>query len=59
MQPPAAMRDWRFLEKGKAMEQPTPGRQALIVWLKFAGLLVLLALFGALIFWIRRSGITH
>jgi hypothetical protein len=39
------------------MEEPTPGREALVVWLKFAGLLALLAAFGALIFWIRRSAI--
>jgi len=41
------------------MQEPTPGRHALIVWLKFAGLLVLLALFAILVFWLRRSTIVR
>lgn len=39
------------------MEERTPGREALIVWLKFAGLLVLLGAFAALVFWLSRSAV--
>jgi hypothetical protein len=36
-------------------ENPSSGREALIVWLKLIGLLALVAAFGALIFWLRRA----
>ena len=36
-------------------EEPNPGRDALVVWLKLAGLLAVLAVFGALVFWLRRT----
>jgi LPXTG-motif cell wall-anchored protein len=38
-------------------EQPGAGREAAMVWLKLLGLLVLVAAFGLLVFWLRRVSI--
>ncbi len=40
-------------------DEPNAGRQALMVWLKLLGMIALLVAFGALVFWLRRSTITH
>jgi LPXTG-motif cell wall-anchored protein len=40
-------------------DQPDAGREALMVWLKLLGLLVLLAAFGLLVFWLRRSSLAR
>ena len=35
--------------------EPNAGREAAMVWLKLLGLLVLVAAFGLVVFWLRRS----
>ena len=40
-------------------DEPNAGREAAMVWLKLLGLLVLVAVFGLAVFWLRRSSLGH
>jgi hypothetical protein len=40
-------------------EEPDAGRAAVMVWLKLLGMLALLAIFGVVVFWLRRASIAR
>jgi hypothetical protein len=49
----------RLRERTTMGEEHHDGREAAMVWLKLVGLLVLVAAFGLLVFWLRRASVAR